>query len=161
MSDKLIIMDEGNIRQMGTPRQVYEYPKNRFVAEFVGERNIIECEFSSITDGKILVNYAGIEMEASPNIYENKDETRILQKGDKVLATVHADKIIVTREKLHAPSIYGTVIQSSYTGAVTKTEIETKAGLIKQSEYGGDAVYKKGEKVYISWDGENCLIINE
>jgi len=53
MSDRVVVMHEGYIEQIGTPRQVYEEPQNLNVAKFIGEANIFACEIISI-DGKYI-----------------------------------------------------------------------------------------------------------
>src|SRR5699024_1683506 len=42
ISDRIVVINEGRIQQLGTPRDVYNHPKNLFVAEFIGDRNIKE-----------------------------------------------------------------------------------------------------------------------
>jgi len=61
MSDRVVVMHEGNIEQIGTPRQVYEKPENLTVAQFIGEANIFESEVIAVNDGKIIVRIQGKE----------------------------------------------------------------------------------------------------
>ncbi len=56
MSDRVVVMHDGCIEQIGTPRQVYEEPQNLTVANFIGEANIFDCEIESI-DGKFITVY--------------------------------------------------------------------------------------------------------
>lgn len=59
MSDRVVVMHDGCIEQIGTPRQVYEEPQNLTVAKFIGEANIFDCEISAINDKFITVNIDG------------------------------------------------------------------------------------------------------
>ena len=52
MSDRIAVMNRGKIRQIGTPRQIYDHPAERFVADFIGETNFLQAEMLSISDGK-------------------------------------------------------------------------------------------------------------
>jgi spermidine/putrescine transport system ATP-binding protein len=52
MSDRIAVMSQGRVQQVGTAREIYEFPVNRFVAEFIGETNLIEVEVISVADGK-------------------------------------------------------------------------------------------------------------
>ncbi|HSW93325.1 MAG TPA: spermidine/putrescine ABC transporter ATP-binding protein PotA [Gammaproteobacteria bacterium] len=61
MSDRVVVMHEGGIEQIGTPRQVYEKPQNLTVAQFIGEVNIFESEVLAIHENKITVNIQGKE----------------------------------------------------------------------------------------------------
>ncbi len=61
MSDRVVVMHEGGIEQVGTPRQVYEEPRNLSVARFIGEVNNFEGEIIAIDDKKITVSIEGKE----------------------------------------------------------------------------------------------------
>ena len=43
MSDRIVVMNKGNLEQIGTPKEIYEQPKTKFVADFIGESNIFEA----------------------------------------------------------------------------------------------------------------------
>lgn len=58
MSDRIAVMDEGIIRQIGTPREIYFRPKNKFVAEFIGITNRIDAEWRVGTSGKAFLHTA-------------------------------------------------------------------------------------------------------
>jgi putative spermidine/putrescine transport system ATP-binding protein len=53
LGDRIVVMQKGAIAQVGTPRDIYFTPKNRFVAEFIGAANIIEC---AIENGHLLLS---------------------------------------------------------------------------------------------------------
>jgi spermidine/putrescine transport system ATP-binding protein len=59
MSDRVVVMNEGNIEQIGTPRQVYEKPQNLTVAKFIGEVNIFDSEVTEVAENKVTVNIEG------------------------------------------------------------------------------------------------------
>ncbi len=61
MSDRVVVMNEGGIEQVGTPRQVYEKPQSLSVAKFIGEVNIFDSEVIAINDKKVTVNIQGKE----------------------------------------------------------------------------------------------------
>ena len=48
MSDRIMVMEDGNIKQVGTPQEIYHQPKDRFVANFIGETNLIEGSIQAI-----------------------------------------------------------------------------------------------------------------
>ena len=47
MSDRIAVMDHGLVQQVGTPRDIYEHPQNRFVADFIGETNFVDGKVCS------------------------------------------------------------------------------------------------------------------
>jgi spermidine/putrescine transport system ATP-binding protein len=54
MSDRIAVLSEGRIQQVGTARDIYDHPRNRFVAGFIGETNLLEVEVLVVTDGTAL-----------------------------------------------------------------------------------------------------------
>ena len=56
MSDRIVVMSEGRIEQVGTPFEIYNYPRTRFVASFVGTLNILNARVSDPAGGKIEID---------------------------------------------------------------------------------------------------------
>lgn len=79
MSDKVVVMNNGEIQQIGTPIDIYNEPENRFVADFIGESNIIEAtmieDYKVLLDGKELdcVDYGFGENEAVELVIRPED----------------------------------------------------------------------------------------
>ena len=66
MSDRIAVMSAGKILQVGTPRDIYDRPAERFVADFIGESNFLKGEVKSMADGRAIVRLAsGTEIPAS------------------------------------------------------------------------------------------------
>ena len=59
MSDRIAVMSEGHVQQVGTPTDIYEHPANRFVAGFVGDANFIEAEITSPIDAEVACRTKG------------------------------------------------------------------------------------------------------
>lgn len=66
MSDRIVVMKDGIIQQIGTPMEIYEFPRNRFVANFIGVSNFLKGEAIGETNGNIRVKL--VELEGSPII---------------------------------------------------------------------------------------------
>lgn len=64
MSDKIVVMSEGRMQQIGTPEDIYNEPKNAFVADFIGESNI----FNGIMTGKKKVRFCGAEFDCVDDV---------------------------------------------------------------------------------------------
>jgi spermidine/putrescine transport system ATP-binding protein len=82
MSDKIVVMSEGRIQQVGTPEDIYNEPKNAFVADFIGDSNI----FGGIMTGKYKVRFCGAEFECVDDV----------EHGTMIDAVVRPEDIIVT-----------------------------------------------------------------
>jgi len=59
MSDRIAVMSEGRVQQVGSARDIYETPDNRFVADFIGETNLLEVDVHSVTDGRASMTLPG------------------------------------------------------------------------------------------------------
>lgn len=82
MSDKIVVMSEGKIQQIGTPEDIYNEPRNAFVADFIGESNI----FSGIMTGQYRVRFCGAEFECVDDV----------EHGTMIDAVVRPEDVSIT-----------------------------------------------------------------
>ena len=82
MSDKIVVMSEGKIQQIGTPEDIYNEPKNAFVADFIGDSNI----FSGIMTGKCKVRFCGAEFACVDDV----------EHGTMIDAVVRPEDVTIT-----------------------------------------------------------------
>ena len=92
MSDKIVVMSEGEIQQIGTPEDIYNEPKNAFVADFIGESNI----FNGIMTGKLKVRFCGAEFVCLDDV----------EIGTKVDAVVRPEDVMITTPEQGAVDSY-------------------------------------------------------
>ena len=71
MSDRIAIMNKGNISQIGTPDDIYEKPQNTFVADFIGTSNFINLKLINSSSGKSKVSFSDIEFEIDGDFNDN------------------------------------------------------------------------------------------
>ena len=102
VSDEIVVMRNAAIAQMGTPRQLYDAPNDRFVADFIGEANLLNCQIVSV-DGDI----ATIEIEG----YRHTLPSRGLHPGHATLAVRPSRLRIDTSDGIPA-----TVAKATYVG---------------------------------------------
>jgi iron(III) transport system ATP-binding protein len=60
VSDKIIVMKDGGIAQEGSPRDLYEAPASSFIADFIGEANVVDCEIIDISGAQATVSIEGL-----------------------------------------------------------------------------------------------------
>lgn len=82
MSDKIVVMSEGRIQQVGTPEDIYNEPKNAFVADFIGDSNV----FGGVMTDKLKVRFCGHEFDCVDDV----------EKGTMIDAVVRPEDIIIT-----------------------------------------------------------------
>ena len=97
MSDKVVVLNEGEIQQIGTPMDVYNEPENRFVAQFIGESNILEA----VMKEDYLVSFAGYDFECVDFGFEkNQDVEVVLRPEDLDIVEPDQAKITGTVESI-------------------------------------------------------------
>jgi len=163
VADKVIVMSDGKIEQIGTPRDVYETPSNLFVAQFVGEINVFDAEITKVSNNKITL-YVENEITYTTKSNEN------FKVGDKV-------KLLFRPEDLRTETIkdsktlknvfIGKIEDTTYKGATLDSSIVLKSGKkIKASEFfdedDADFDYKIGENITVHWiDGWEVILKDE
>lgn len=109
ISDKVVVMKDGLIQQTGTPREIYQYPDNRFVASFVGQSNILQGVMDS--NGLSVSTKIG-----KVPCYH----THGMKEGDPVLLSIRPDSF----ERDNSGSIEGKVLFQSYTGQTNEVTVQ-------------------------------------
>jgi len=115
MSDRLAVMDEGRIRQIGTPREVYESPEHAFVADFLGAANLLDADAAGIDqDGRVRVRIAGMELRASAAGRDLSGPVKLVIRPERVV--LEPDDGAATRDN----TLRGVVDRTVFQGAVTQ-----------------------------------------
>lgn len=83
MSDKIVVMSKGKMQQIGTPEDIYNEPKNAFVADFIGQSNI----FNGIMTGKLKARFCGGEFVCVDDVEEGTHITAVVRPEDVILTT--------------------------------------------------------------------------
>ncbi|MEO0372782.1 MAG: ABC transporter ATP-binding protein, partial [Pseudomonadota bacterium] len=115
MADRVVIMSNGDIAQVGTPREVYRAPKTRFVAEFVGRNNILPGTVSAASKGTVKV-------ETALGTFEAKGEAK---KGVSASIVVAGDMMQVGAGE---NSLKATVISEEFVGSMVTAFLEAEDG---------------------------------
>ncbi len=86
MSDRVILMNAGRVEQVGTPEQLYDLPRTRFAAEFIGEANLLDGTVERVESGEVLIAVGGL-MIAARAVSDG------LKTGDKAILMVRPERI--------------------------------------------------------------------
>ncbi|WP_277656755.1 spermidine/putrescine ABC transporter ATP-binding protein PotA [Seleniivibrio woodruffii] len=158
MSDRVVVMNEGVIQQDATPKEVYENPKNMFVAKFVGEINVLQATIEKTEAGKLRANVEGRQCSLT--------RKHSFVEGDKVKLLLRPEDIRLEHIK-DADSDYplqGIIEETTYKGATLDSIVRLDSGTqIMASEFfdedDPEFEYKSGEKVAVKWvDGWEVLL---
>lgn len=150
MSDRIIVMREGVIEQDGTPREIYEEPKNLFVARFIGEINVFNAAMiERLDDKRIRAQIEGVE---SVVYYQHSG-----QAGDKLQVLLRPEDLRIEEIKeSEQKGIVGHVVERTYKGMTLDSVVELESGdRVMVSEFFNeddpDVDHSLGQKVAITW----------
>jgi spermidine/putrescine transport system ATP-binding protein len=140
MSDRIVVMRAGQIEQIGTPREIYRHPKNRFVAEFIGETNLFPVTVDRIDGATAQARTAdGVEMHLPATGRKTGEKvTAILRPADFTLASA---------------GIPGTVTRAVYLGSDLYLFVQPQAGGPEIRVIARDgAGFDEGARVHLAHD---------
>lgn len=161
LSSRIAVMDQGRFRQVGTPKEIYEFPTNRFVAEFIGTINTFKGRVAAKADGGIRVysNEAGITLTALGK--------QLVEEGEEIEIAVRPEKIFISKEEPKGDEyvcLAGVVVDFGYLGNRSLYRVRLDSGKIVQvsSQNRRRSVTRFLEwddKVWISWHPRSALVL--
>lgn len=154
MSDRIAVINKGSMEQLGTPKEIYDKPKTRFVAGFIGESNIFEATVKDIEGNIALLEVA----EASVSV-----ETTCLTRGKKVYISVRPENMAYELKRSSECSISATVKEYNFAGSLVKSiAILTNGHQVLLYHYDKKAYFPEvGTKVWLTWKAEAMTIVPE
>jgi spermidine/putrescine transport system ATP-binding protein len=160
MSDRLVVMNRGRIEQLGAPRDVYERPRTRFVAGFIGTSNIITATVRALDGTTAILDTSS---DDSVLAYDAVDAGATV--GQPLDVTIRPEKISMTAA---APqpgwcAMRGEVAEVVYLGTSTQYTVRTSSGsellVFVQNANDSADIAARGDRVWLSWRPEHCLAL--
>ncbi|HCH5022463.1 TPA: spermidine/putrescine ABC transporter ATP-binding protein PotA [Vibrio parahaemolyticus] len=160
MSDRIIVMRDGVIEQDGSPREIYEEPKNLFVARFIGEINVFNATMlERIDEKRIRAEIEGVESV----VYYDKEA----QAGDKLQVLLRPEDLRIEEIKeSEEKGIAGHVTERTYKGMTLDSVVQLDSGMrVMVSEFFNeddpDVDHSLGQKVAITWVESWEVVLND
>ena len=154
MSDRIAVMREGRIEQIGTPADIYDGPDTRFVASFVGNANILDFTAGGSSGGSLALVRADGRAEAAL-------KGKTVPAGSPVSVAIRSEQIEIERDSGQENGIRGLVKEKSFAGGMLRISVESKSGgEVVVSRHGINSELREGEKVVLSWAPENARIVD-
>jgi putative spermidine/putrescine transport system ATP-binding protein len=158
LSDRIVVMNNGRIEQIGTPSEIYNRPNTRFVADFVGTTNSIDARVSE-NDGSLAI-LEGPEGRFTANVTANVSVPGVFEKGERVVILVRPENCALYGSKEKSNIINGTVQSSEYVGDSTHVKITTKHG-VYTAKLSGMNHRQVGEKANIAFSRDDCWLLRK
>jgi spermidine/putrescine transport system ATP-binding protein len=164
VADKMAIMnDNGEIEQVGTPKEIYEFPVSTFVAAFVGTTNLLKG-ILQITDELAKIEFPGLGMF---DVVISK-EKEWMKHGHRVFMSIRPEKIEISKTPMtgFSNSLQATVQSIVYHGRSTQYNVQLKNGEVIQvfeqnEEHFPQEVIDYDDHVFLYWQKENVVLLEK
>lgn len=153
MSDRIAVMNKGMLEQLDVPEMIYDHPKTRFVADFIGESNISDAVVQSVDGDKlVLAEECGTVTAYSEQAHK---------AGDYVHVVVRPEKLKYSTEPVEGFSLRARVKEVVFVGSVIKCIVS----LSNENEYkitfkAGETYPVVGDVIHLYWEKNDAVIIS-
>jgi putrescine transport system ATP-binding protein len=163
LSTRIAVMNRGQVVQVGTPSEIYEFPQTRFVADFIGTTNMFEGTVDGGVPGNVVVKSA----EAGCNLVV--DDAGRFNHGQRVWVSLRPEKIRLSKQPVAREStnqIKGMVWELGYLGNRSTYRIKTETGKMvtvfaqndrRTAEWSIDW----SDEVYLSWTADCAVVLHQ
>ena len=158
LSSRIAVMDRGRFIQTGTPTEIYEYPRDRFVADFIGSANIL--------DGKVVSNLEGmIEVSTYLGKFSFKSNSNI-SEGSDLFVGLRPEKISISKAASKSKNTTGFIDDIGYFGDYSIYKVRLDDGQIidvtaqnqKRPKNAKDRLTYE-DKVNLNWDNSSAMLL--
>ena len=158
MSDRIVVMNEGRVEQDGTPEELYFHPATRFVAEFIGETNLLSGEMRGKDGDTVMMDWFGQTLSGhAPG--------GTAQIGDVITASIRWEKLgFHTKRPKGTNAVQGKVVGKTFLGSRMSVElmIEEAQGEVLRAFVDTDIGQSVGSgPVWISWDSDSMAVLRD
>jgi iron(III) transport system ATP-binding protein len=150
LSDRIVVMNQGRIEQIGTPQDIYRRPQTAFVADFIGRTNFVEATVRGTANGRVAIDVLG--------------QVITLPRPDNTVQPGQTVKLVVRPEALHVVAqggqYRGTVRWASYLGSLVEYEVEVAGQrlAIMDTDPRNTVIHLAGQEVGVQFL-EDCIYI--
>ena len=153
LSDRVVVMSEGHIEQIGTPFEIYNFPQTAFVASFVGTLNSLDATVVEPSAGRVSVD--GQEIRVAKPIGDRR-------AGERVVVSLRPEALALGEPTGEANRLQGTVAQVTFLGAIVRIRIRLGGETsIAFDTFNNPhlAVPREGDTVTVAFPHEACLVL--
>ena len=156
LADRMVVLRDGRVEQVGGPRELYERPNGRFVAEFLGDANFLEATLEGTAGAAIRpIHVAGGTLEVAG--------VGALASGTTVLACVRPESFRIRPAGEVAatePALRGTVASSAYFGGTAQHRVDCGGAQLLVSELNPRRLSRQGEPVALTVDPSQVTLLD-
>jgi iron(III) transport system ATP-binding protein len=150
ISDKVIVMNNAVIAQEGRPKDLYNNPKTTFVANFIGDANIVKARIETRNENNYGIHFGGIQMKITSH----------LDLKDSVSVALRPEKIKITKEKT-INCMATKIINASYVGSCYQYVVSSNIGELYIVSNETTNHFKFNEEVFLTFDESEITILED
>lgn len=150
VSDEVVVMNNGAIEQQGPPRDLYRRPCSAFVANFIGESNVVEAELE-ISDGSATIRLGDTSIELGTRQVNNKP--------GKVKLSLRPEMFKLSKDGDPTSNVPGSIAHSSYMGPVTEYLITTPVGDLFTTVPAVYQQFTEGQNVFLHLSPDELIVL--
>ncbi|ABG30002.1 ABC transporter ATP-binding protein [Roseobacter denitrificans] len=158
MSDRIVVMNKGRVEQDGTPEELYFHPATRFVAEFIGETNLLSGQMRARDGDRIVMDWFG-------HTLSGQAPAGPLQTGDAITASVRLEKLgFHTTRPNAANAVQGKVVGKTFLGSRMALDlvIEETEGAVLRAFVDAETGQAVGaDPIWIGWDSDSMAVLQD
>ena len=160
LSDRIAVLNQGGVQQVGSPREIYENPRTEFVAGFIGSINALEV-IRQGTEGPL------VRLEGKDGVLFRVNQARVLTDGAAIQLMVRPEKMRLLRSpsKSGDNQIQGRIKEIIYQGPLTRFIIENSDravfSIIQSNLFHSvEETFSEGDAVFASFSPEDCVVMS-
>jgi putative spermidine/putrescine transport system ATP-binding protein len=149
MADRMVLLERGRIAQVGTPAEIYDRPRTRFVADFIGSANFFEGSVVCVGDRRVFRCNSGLEIEIHPGA-----------ESDTASIALRPEKIELVSLDITTSTLLGFIRQATQLGSTMEYVVEFDSGdlvIVHEQRRSGVTVRGSGERVGVSWQTTDTI----
>jgi putative spermidine/putrescine transport system ATP-binding protein len=160
MSDRIAVMHHGRLQQLGRPQEIYEAPQNRFVADFIGVCNFLECRVVSRDNASIVVSFE----DGAVATVGVPAPTAVPSIGAQAVATVRPEKLMLAPARAKtAGALRAQLEETVYVGTAIHYYLRTASGTrliaYRQNNSVPPHDLHAGADVHVTWDADAARLL--
>ncbi|MEP2030771.1 MAG: ABC transporter ATP-binding protein [Paracoccaceae bacterium] len=158
MSDRIVVMNNGRVEQDGTPEDLYFHPATRFVAEFIGETNLLSGKLRGQDGEKVVMDWYGQTLTGhAPGA--------LPQVGEAITASVRLEKVGFHAERPNLPNkVLGKVVGKTFLGSRVMVELtveEARDAIVRAFVDADSGMSLGADPVWLAWDNASMAILQD
>ena len=150
ISDKVIVMNNAVIAQQGSPKELYNFPKTKFVANFIGDANVVKAEIINQNNDTYEIQLGEMKI--------NIESQQKLESS--VSVSIRPEKINISNNH-EENSIYASVNNASFVGNSYQYIVNSKVGKIYVVSSDTNEIFNVGENVYLKFDEKELRLLDD